>query len=216
MWLVLNFLKGPFPYPRNKMKEENCLSDKKITSEKVEDITSVTVSAGVLATLLSVTDRRVRDLAQEEILVRVKHGRYDLAQSIKNYILHLKTNNDIKEVKDDNLDWDKERALHEIIKREKTELQVKVMKGELHYSQDVEKVMTDMLITFRNKIMNIGSKIAPMVISRTDLNVIEDIINDECVSALEELSEYDPVLFYNDECIDIEDEIGDIIEEDKA
>lgn len=192
------------------------MSDKKITSKKVEDINSVTVSAGVLANLLSVTDRRIRDLAQEEILVRVKHGRYDLAQSIKNYILHLKTNNDIKEVKDENLDWDKERALHEIIKREKTELQVKVMKGELHYSKDVEKVMTDMLITFRNKIMNIGSKIAPMVISRTDLNVIEDIVNDECVSALEELSEYDPVLFYNDECIDIEDEIGDIVEEDKV
>lgn len=192
------------------------MSEKNIVSEKVEDITSVTVSSAVMASLLSVTDRRIRDLAQEGILVRVKRGRYDLAQSIKNYILHLKTNNDIKEVKDENLDWDKERALHEIIKREKTELQVKVMKGELHYSEDVEKVMTDMIITFRNKIMSIGSKIAPMVIARTDLNSIEDIITNECVSALEELSEYDPMLFYNDECIDIEDEIGDVIEEDKA
>ena len=92
--------------------------EKNITSEKIQDITSVTVSAGVLANLLSVTDRRIRDLAQEEILVRVKRGRYDLAQSIKNYILHLKTNNDLKEVDDTDIDLKKEQALHERVKKE--------------------------------------------------------------------------------------------------
>ena len=190
------------------------MSEKNITSEKVEDITAVTVSSSVMANLLSVTDRRVRDLAQEEILVRVKRGRYDLAQSIKNYILHIKTNNNLKDISvDQDIDLEKEKALHERIKKETSELKLKVMKGELHYSEDVEKVMTDMLIMFRNKVMSMGSKIAPMIISRTDLNVIEDIVNDECISALEELSEYDPMLFYNDECIDIEDEIGDVIED---
>lgn len=211
--LVSNFFKRPFPYPRMKKQRRIILSGKNITSEKVEDITAVTVSASIMANLLSVTERRIRDLAQEEILVRVKHGRYDLAQSIKNYILHIKTNNDLRDVRvDEDIDLEKEKAMHERIKKETSELRLKVMRGELHYSEDVEKVMTDMLLVFRNKITNVGGKIAPMVIARTDLNDVEDIISDECMSALEELSEYDPALFYNDECIDVDDGIGDVIE----
>ncbi|KNF08543.1 hypothetical protein CLPU_6c00290 [Gottschalkia purinilytica] len=191
---------------------------KNVTSEKVEDIKSVTVASSVLANLLSVTDRRIRDLAQEGIIVRVKKGRYDLAQSIKNYIVHLKANNDIKEVKNDNLDLDTERALHEIVKREKTELQVKVMKGELHYAEDVEKVMTDMLANFRSKILGLAPKLAPMLVSRSNLTEVQDIINNECLLALSELADYDPILFYNEKYIDFEleeDTSGDVVEKNK-
>lgn len=189
------------------------MSEENIMSEKVEDISSVTVSATVMAKLLSVTDRRIRSLAEEGVIVKVKRGRYDLAGSIKNYILHIKTNKDIKEVKNEDIDLERERALHEAIKREKTELQVRVMKGELHYAEDVEKVMMDMLAVFRNKVMNIGGKLAPALVARTDLNEVEDIINAECVSALEELASYNPELFYNEQCIDMEEDLEN--EEDK-
>lgn len=191
--------------------------EKNITSEKVEDITSVTVAAGVLANLLSVTDRRIRDLAQEGILVRVMRGRYDLAQSIKNYILHLKTNNDLKEVDDTDIDLKTEQALHERIKKEMAELKLSVMKGELHYAEDVEKVMTDMLANFKGKILNIAPKLAPMLVARADLSEVKAILEKECTAILLELSAYDPMLFYNEEYIDVEEDDlgGDSVEKDR-
>lgn len=55
-------------------------------SAKVTDVSAVTVSAKVLANIIGVGDRQVRNLADEGILVRNSHGRYLLEKSVKNYI----------------------------------------------------------------------------------------------------------------------------------
>ena len=59
-------------------------------SAKVTDVSAVTVSAKVLANIIGVGDRQVRNLADEGILVRNSHGRYLLEKSVKNYIMNLK------------------------------------------------------------------------------------------------------------------------------
>ncbi len=189
--------------------------EKNIISEKVEDITAVTVSASVLSNLLSVTDRRIRDLAQEGILVRISKGRYDLTQSIKNYILHLKMNNEMKEVNDNDLDLKLEQAKHERIKTEMAEMKLRVMKGKLHDSEDVEKVMTDMLTNFKGKILNMPSKLSPMLVARANLSEVKAILEKECMATLVELSKYDPMLFYRSEYIDLDEEDGVLVEENQ-
>jgi phage terminase Nu1 subunit (DNA packaging protein) len=52
-----------------------------------KNVTSV--SAEELADLFGVTDRTVRQLAEDGIAVRVGHGRYDAEASTTNYIHHL-------------------------------------------------------------------------------------------------------------------------------
>ena len=59
-------------------------------SAKVTDIDSTTVSAAVLGNIFSVTDRRIRQMAEEGIIVRAAKGRYKLVESLKNYTLALK------------------------------------------------------------------------------------------------------------------------------
>ena len=59
-------------------------------STKVTDIDSLTVSAAVLGGIFGVTDRRVRQMAEEGIIVRAAKGRYNLVESLKNYILSFK------------------------------------------------------------------------------------------------------------------------------
>lgn len=59
-------------------------------SAKVTDIDSLTVSAAVLGNIFGVTDRRIRQMAEEGIIVRAAKGRYNLVDSLKNYILSLK------------------------------------------------------------------------------------------------------------------------------
>jgi len=180
---------------------------KEIATEKIQDISSVTVASSVMANLLSVTDRRVRDLAQEGILVKSSRGRYELASSLKNYIVHLKTNNDIREAKAPHeVDYDEERALHERAKREKAELELMVIKGSMHMAEDVRTVLNDMLARFRSKVLSMPSKLAPVLVARKNIGFIQDEIQRACIETLEELKDYDPQDFYNDKFIDREGE----------
>lgn len=176
---------------------------------KIEDISSVTVSASVLGDLLGVTDRRVRQLAEEGIFIRVSKGRYSLPESIKNYITTLKMQNDIlTSGQEEGIDLELEKAIHERIKRHQSEIKLALMKGEVHRSDDVEQVMTDMLTSFRTRLLNIPSKVAPMLVARNEAGHIRDMLTNEMVEVLEELKDYDPTKFYGEDYIDYdEDEI---------
>lgn len=180
-------------------------------SAKIDDIGSTVVSAKVLSKLFSLTERRIRDLAQEGILVReTTKGRYNLERSVQNYILHLKTNKNIENMTTNKeLDLEEEKAIHEKVKREKAEIELKIMKGEVHLSEDVESVLSTMLANFRSKILAMPSKIAPTIVSQNDVKYIRDRIKVECIEVLEELKDYDPSVFYNEKYVE-----DDEIEED--
>ena len=84
-------------------------------SAKVTDIDSLTVSAAVLGNIFGVTDRRIRQMAEEGIIVRAAKGRYNLVDSLKNYILSLKLAVDSNDGDnpDGELNFEEEKALHE-------------------------------------------------------------------------------------------------------
>ena len=176
-------------------------------STKVTDIDNLTVSAAVLGNIFSVTDRRVRQMANEGILVRAAKGRYNLVESLKNYILSLRLAADgvLTEDPDGEINIDEEKALHERVKRHISELKYQTMKGELHKADDVERVMTDMLAAFKTRVMNIPSKVAPVLEDR-DAGYIKERLTAEVVEALNELKDYDPKEFYSDEYVEGEDD----------
>ena len=122
-------------------------------SAKVTDIDSLTVSAAVLGNIFGVTDRRIRQMAEEGIIVRAAKGRYNLVDSLKNYILSLKlaVDSNDSDNPDGELNFEEEKALHERVKRHISEMKLQTMKGELHKADDVRHVMTDMLSSFKNK-----------------------------------------------------------------
>lgn len=188
-------------------------------TKKVESVESVVVTSSVLADIFQLTDRRVRQLAEEGILSKVSRGRYSLVESVRNYVIHLKTNNDLKEdTKDKEIDYDMEHALLERAKREKVELELAAMRGQMHYSEDVERVMNDMLSNFRSKLLALPTRAAPMLIARNDIGDIQELLYKEVLEVLKELSNYDPEEFYNEKYIEIEDESieGDTIAKEKT
>lgn len=175
---------------------------------KVTDISKVTVSETVLGDIFGVKDSRVRQMAREGILERVAKGRYNLVGSLKNYILALKVASEGAGVDalDSDINIDEEKALHERVKRHISELKLQTMKGELHKSADVERVMMDMLAAFRTRILAIPSKVAPSLESR-DASYIKERLLAECTEALSELKDYDPKAFYPEEYVgDADDE----------
>ncbi len=171
-------------------------------SAKITNIDSTTVSAAVLGDMFGVSDRRIRQMAEEGIVARAAKGRYKLVDSIKNYLLTVKLAAEGVGV-----------DLAERVKRHISELKLQIMKGGLHKAQDVEIVMTDMLVAFKTRMMNIPSKVAPILESR-DAVFIKDRLTCEIIEALNELKDYDPRAFYSEEYVE-EDESGDEQEDQK-
>lgn len=176
-------------------------------SKKIEDISAITVSSKVLSEIIGISERRVRQLGEEGVFVRAAKGRYKLAESIKNYILTLKLANDSNNIpiNDEELNLEQEKAKKERVNRLIAELKLAKMKGEVHSSKDVENVMTDMLSSFKSRIMNLPAKVSPILTQR-DTGYIKDYLTNEVLNILTELSDYNPEDFRGDDYIDLEED----------
>lgn len=186
---------------------------------KVDDISDITVSAKVIGECLSVGDRMVRHLADEGLLKRDSHGKYLLFHSIKNYILALKASKAGEHVDvgpGNVLDLTREKACNEHWKAMINEIKLQLIQGKVHKSEDVGRILADMLLSFKNKILAIPAKAAVKLEGKTRLE-IQDIVTKELCAALDELSEYNPADYYSSEYIDVEENVfleRDIFEEE--
>lgn len=191
------------------------MSDKR----KIDDISDITVSAKVLGECLSVGDRMIRHLADEGLLKRDSHGKYLLLHSVKNYVLALKTSKAGERIdvnKGEVLDLNQEKAANEHWKACINEIKLQLIQGQVHKSKDVGRVITDMLITFKEKVLSIPAKLAPKVEGKSK-SEIQDMLKIELDNALEELSEYNPSDYYSDEHIEVDENIfleSDVFEEE--
>jgi len=75
---------------------------------------------------------------------------------------------------------------------DKIELMVKKMKGELVETKAVIKVWSNLLVNFRQKLLVLPKKLAPILISYTDVNALEARLEQEIHEALNELREVKP------------------------
>ena len=163
-------------------------------SRKVFGDDAYIISTQQISEILGLSPRRVQQLTLEGALVKVAHGKYDLRRSIKQYIESM---TEKASPNDDELDGGREMALWTRAKREKTELEVKIIKGELHRSADVERVMNDMLGAFRARLLSLPSKMAPQVLGKTEIPVIKEQLKEAVFEAMNELANYDPLVFYD-------------------
>lgn len=152
-----------------------------------------TVSTKEICEILGLSERRIQQLAKEEILIRISHGKYDLPTSIQKYIDYIKEQSKTGE----ELDKVTEETLLVRVRRQKAEIELDIMQGNVHLSEDVEKVMNDMLSSFRAQVLVIPGKAAPQLIGMTEIEPIKAILKNYIHEALQEMSEYDPAAFYN-------------------
>jgi phage terminase Nu1 subunit (DNA packaging protein) len=173
-------------------------------SIKTMDISAITVNSSTLEKIIGVSDRRIRQLAEENIIIRAAKGRYKLMDSITNYILTLKLTLESSGLgsPDGEIDLEEERAIHERIKRYISELKLQIMKGDLHKSADVERVMSDMLVSVKTRLLAMPVKLAPLLVARNDIDYIRNTINQDVLDALNELKDYNPKEFYSDEYVE--------------
>lgn len=181
-----------------------------------DDLMNVNVNTGVLQEVFGVSDRMIRILAEQGIIEKTARGKYPLLKNVKNYITTLKVANQGKDIPAEggsNLDLDEEKAMHEHVKRQITEIKLQLMKGQVHKAEDVEAVMTDMFAKFKSKIESLPAKLAKEL-EGEDRIAMQRILKVELDEALDELSSYNPQDFYSDEHIEIgNDVINNLIDE---
>jgi len=153
------------------------------------------VSLKILSKMIGLSERQIQRLVKEGVIKKNDNGKYLLVESVQGYLSYVVDKNDT------NVDLKDEKIKEEIkrIKKdtELKDLKIKETKNQLHLATIVEKVMTDMLMNIKGKLLSISSKVAPAVIAADNLGEIQDVIQDEIFEVLEELSEYDPDMFKN-------------------
>ena len=152
-------------------------------------------TAAAVARRLDMTERNVRTLRDKGVLTEYKPGLYDLEAATRQYINFLRKKNPDAEEK---VDYNTERAKLVRAKREGQELELQLRKNEVHTTEDVESVMTDMLIRFRTRLMAIPAKLSPTLTKKTEEVEIFKQLKAAVDEALEELADYDTAFGENE------------------
>lgn len=105
-----------------------------------------------IARFLDVSERRVRQLRDEKVIAEVRPGLYDLIDTNHRYINYLRKRNPEG---DETIDYNTERAKLVRAKRKNEEYELQLKENQLHAAEDIEAVMTDMLVNFKSRLMAI-------------------------------------------------------------
>ena len=168
-----------------------------------KDDNEVVVNAKILAKVLGVGVRQITNLHQQGICVKNKSGRYLVIPSVQNYIKRLRVEASAGKSSgssepDENVEEIAiEKAKHESIKRQMSELRLQLMRGQLYEEEKVRIVMSDMLTNFKQKLQTMPSKLSTKIEGKA-AGEINQILTDEIIEVLMELSEYNPEQFVSE------------------
>ena len=143
-----------------------------------------------LATIAGYTYRRLYDIDRDlpegkKLFVKGEDGKYDLAIFVQKWVEY----NIASEAPDDWEDLDAVKAKHEIVKTQKTELEVARMRGQMIDVNDVRKLWGDIANTVKQNFIHLPSKLAPMLQMMDNVELIASIINEEIRKILNEIAD---------------------------
>lgn len=141
-----------------------------------------------LATVAGYSYRRLHDIDRDlpegkKLFVQGEGGKYDLSIFVQKWVEYNVANET-----QDLYDLDLVKAKHEVVKTQKTELEVAKIKGQLIDVQDAKKLWGDIANTVMQNLIHLPNKVAPMLQMLDNVEVIADIIDTEIRKALEEIA----------------------------
>jgi len=150
---------------------------------------SVNLTQKELAELVGRTDRQIRNInaplpPEEKLLVKGEGGKFNAALFVQRWI-----EMQIKKITEGMEDLDAVKARHEIVKTEKTQLEVAKMRRELLDYRDVQKAWGDIANSVMNAMLNIPAQVAPVIRGMESVEMIGQIIDGEIRRALEAIAE---------------------------
>lgn len=143
-----------------------------------------------LASVAGYTYRRLYDIDRDlpegkKLFVQGEGGKYDLAIFVQKWVEYNVAN----EVSDDWQDLDLVKAKHEVVKTQKTELEVARMRGQLIDVQDARRLWGDIANTVTQNLLHLPGKLAPMLQMMDNVDLIRSMIDGEIRKILTEIAE---------------------------
>ena len=128
-----------------------------------------------MSAALGLGTTRINQLIDEGILVRdetSKTGQVMLLDSLRNFFLSKNAN-----LGDgaNNVNFWKEKGLHEKAKRELAELKLAKARGELYEAATVEGVMSEILTNFRSKLLGLPAKYAAQLEGKSRAEIYQTL-----------------------------------------
>lgn len=145
---------------------------------------SICLKKKELADIVGYSYRRLHDIDRNlpennKLFVEGEEGKYDLTIFVQRWV-------DFKlaEQAEETYNLEKEKTKHEIIKAEKTQLEVEKMRGQLVDVDDIKKLWGNIANTVMQNMVHLPTKIAPMVLMMDNVERIQAIIDDEIKKVL--------------------------------
>lgn len=167
------------------------------------------VSTQYLADLFNLSDRRIQQLASEDDnekqifypLDDKKPFKFDLIKSVKSYVQYLQEiingkQSKLENIKKEGNKLDVDIQLKEL-KLKTAQLEFEELDGNMHRSEDVQYMMSDLILTTRSMLIAIPSRVSDDLANITEPQEINHILQTEIFDILKRLSQYkyDPEKF---------------------
>lgn len=137
----------------------------------------------VVAQWLCLTERRVRQLRDEGVIVEARPGLYELQPTVARYITYIGGAG--KET------LTNERMKLTRAKREAAELENELRKGEVHRTEDIERGIKSMFLNIRSRFLALPAKLSPTLATMGGNRTgIFDELKQAIDEILEEMSDY--------------------------
>lgn len=137
----------------------------------------------VVAQWLCLTERRVRQLRGEGVIVEARPGLYELQPTVARYITYIGGAG--KET------LTNERMKLTRAKREAAELENELRKGEVHRTEDIERGIKSMFLNIRSRFLALPAKLSPTLATMGGNQTgIFDELKQAIDEILEEMSDY--------------------------
>lgn len=137
----------------------------------------------VVAQWLCLTERRVRQLRDEGVIVEARPGLYELQPTVARYITYIGGAG--KET------LTNERMKLTRAKREAAELENELRKGEVHRTEDIERGIKSMFLNIRSRFLALPAKLSPALATMGGNQIgIFDELKQAIDEILEEMSDY--------------------------
>ncbi|MCD8052247.1 MAG: hypothetical protein LUE89_11325 [Clostridiales bacterium] len=148
-------------------------------------------TSAAIARTLGITEKEVIALTKSGVIKKgyTERGLYTLEDTAREIIANYRKPEDERE----NVDYVTERAKLMRIKRMNEQYSLDLRKKELIRAEEVELVLTKMLVSFKSRLSAIPSRVAPQVARMTDSVDIMDLLKERINEALEELSDFDSI-----------------------
>lgn len=146
------------------------------------------VSTSELASVLGITGRRVRQLAEDGVLKKIKEGRFNLSQAIQSFISFHSLKERVTPLQGT------EKYEAEVrIKTAKAiiaEMEADELQGKMHRSEDVAAMTEDLIYTIRGVLMAVPGRCSVDTAAAQTPAETFNIIRKEIHNAMRELAEY--------------------------